>query len=189
MLKAVYLDEKEHQYLIDFISSYKDENNKANISSAIRFLMMKGYQSLYGTKAVNVPPYHKTKINTEEIKKDILSSVNQNLKDEINNVIQNEVNTRLNNQLMENNSQLMNTLINLVSVLPRSPQPVQQPIIQQQPVISQVPVQQASPTQNVVNEPEQIIEKKSVPITTVPMIKKKSNVGGLLGNLLSNANR
>ena len=53
---------------------YKDENGKQNISSAIRFLMQKGYETLYKKKAVQIP-YNKSKINKDEIKKEVINEV------------------------------------------------------------------------------------------------------------------
>ena len=74
MLKAVCLDDKEHAHLIKFIDEYKDENGRANMSSAIRFLMQKGYEAVYGKKAVQIP-YNKSKINKDEIKKEVMNEV------------------------------------------------------------------------------------------------------------------
>lgn len=180
MLKAVCLDEKEHKYLIDFIEQYKDENNRANVSSAIRFLMIKGFEALYGTAPVNVPAYNKSKINIDEIKKEVLNDINKQLHEKITY----EVSDKLNAQLIENNTQLMNVLITALSNKDDKSQQnfqqqmfmqmmhnMQQPIVQQQPVIQQQPI---------------IQEQK-------PVIKKKESVDieadGLLANLLSNANR
>jgi len=99
MLKAVYLDDKEHEYLIKFINEYKDENNKPNISSAIRFLMQKGYESIYRKKVVDIP-YNKSKINKEEIKKEVVS----------------EVMSELNSQVLTNLTSAINKLSNINTI-------------------------------------------------------------------------
>ena len=55
MLKSITLDEVKHKHLIDFIQAYRDENGTNNISSAIRFLMQKGYDNLYNNSQPQIP--------------------------------------------------------------------------------------------------------------------------------------
>lgn len=128
MLKAVCLDEKEHKHLIDFIEQYKDENNKANISSAIRFLMIKGYESLQNESQ------QKESMQKELEQKEILQRKsleqqpsNNNIED-IKKEVTEQVINKLQTQLLESNSQLINVLI---STLVKNKTTEQESILQQ----------------------------------------------------------
>ena len=111
MLKAFCLDDKEHAHLIRFIDEYKDENGRANMSSAIRFLMQKGYEAVYGKKTVQIP-YNKSKINKDEIKKEVM----------------NEVLAEVNSKLLTN----LTTAIDKLSNMPTNFVPIQ-PVIEEKP--------------------------------------------------------
>lgn len=74
MLKSITLDEAKHKHLIDFIQAYRDENGTNNISSAIRFLMQKGYDNLYNNSQPQIPLINNS-VNKEEIKKEVLNEV------------------------------------------------------------------------------------------------------------------
>lgn len=124
MLKAVCLDEKEHKHLIDFIEQYKDENNKANISSAIRFLMIKGYESLQQKESMQ-----KELIQKEILQRKSLEQQSSNNKmEEIKREVTEQVINKLQTQLLESNSQLINVLI---STLVKNKTTEQESILQQ----------------------------------------------------------
>ena len=210
MLKAVYLDDKEHKYLIDFILSYKDKNDKNNISSAIRFLMIKGYQSLYS--------------NNENIEKTVQEKINKNnnvIEESLNNAIEqlyNRINTDINNkfnmQLLENNSQLMSALINIANK-PAAPQIITQPYMMPASNIITTPINTMSSTpaqlptippehkiseqaktqdnnsnndNNKTDDNNKISNDNIINISQKQKTKKTSS-NSLLSNLLSNANR
>ena len=124
MLKAVCLDEKEHKYLIDFIEQYKDENNKANISSAIRFLMIKGYESLQQKESTQKELAQKEILQRKSLEQ---QSSNNNI-EEIKKEVTEQVINKLQTQLLESNSQLINVLI---STLVKNKTTEQESILQQ----------------------------------------------------------
>lgn len=129
MLKAVCLDEKEHKHLIDFIEQYKDENNKANISSAIRFLMIKGYESLQQKESMQKELIQKELMQKEILQRKSLEQQSSNNKmEEIKREVTEQVINKLQTQLLESNSQLINVLI---STLVKNKTTEQESILQQ----------------------------------------------------------
>ena len=209
MLKAVHLDENEHKYLIDFILSYKDKNDKNNISSAIRFLMIKGYQSLYQ--------------NDEHIEKTVQEKINKNndnIEKSLNNMIEQlytrintDINNKFNMQLLENNSQLMTALINIANKS-NTPQIITQPYMMpaanmQMPIQNNIPpiYNDFSSTQNDscnnnfnsnLNSNNEInikvpdnntIKENNDNIINLKNESKSLSTNSLLSNLLNNANR
>lgn len=159
MLKAVCLDEKEHKHLIDFIEQYKDENNKANISSAIRFLMIKGYESLQQKESMQKESMQKELAQKEILQRKSLEEQqsSKNNIEEIKKEVTEQVINKLQTQLLESNSQLINVLI---STLVKNKTTEQESILQQllqlmqkqqyyqpqmQPQMSMIPFMQYQP--------------------------------------------
>lgn len=178
MLKSVFFDEKEHAHLIEFLNSYRDENDNNNISSAIRFLMQKGYEYLYGKSPVQVP-YAKKKINTDDMKKEIM----------------NEVLSEINNRLLDK----------LTNTFSQPNQPIQ-PILMPMPYMTGQNIpniaqniypnvsnnQPINPSTNQVTDKATITEKPEIKKESSKLAKnsfKKSNGSSLLSNLLSNVSR
>lgn len=131
MLKAIYLDDKEHKYLIDFILSYKDSNNKNDINEAIKFLMIKGYQSLHEKKEQNIQKEIDKKNNIEKflVEKSLTEKSLTEALEQLYTKINNDINNKFNMQLLENNSQLMSAIINMASKSNNVPQIIPQPYI------------------------------------------------------------
>jgi len=76
MLKAIRFDEKKHEELLKFITSYKDNKNRSNESEAIRFLMQKGYEALNKEQdVVHVTSLEEPKMDLDSIKKEIYAEV------------------------------------------------------------------------------------------------------------------
>ena len=88
MLKAVTFNKTKHAHLIKFLDEYKDENGKNNISSAIKYLMQKGYESIYpeAEKSNDYQPRKKrkyTKHKKEPVKEDIAESLKEDLRESL----------------------------------------------------------------------------------------------------------
>lgn len=149
MLKAVYLDDKEHKYLIDFILSYKDSNNKNDINAAIRFLMIKGYQSLHEEQNNNIEKTLTEKSAAERsvaersvVEKTVTEKTLTEAIEQLYTKINNDINNKFSMQLLENNSQLMSAIINMANKSNNTPQIIPQPYIMSAPNISMPQPQQ-----------------------------------------------
>ena len=182
MLKSITLDEVKHKHLIDFIQAYRDENGTNNISSAIRFLMQKGYDNLYNNSQPQIPLINNNPVNKEEIKKEVLNEV-----------------------LSELNSKLLDKLT--TNLMSSSQTPQIQPILinPNQYGFANMPVYPVQ--QNQYNQTNQSVQtgminesiKYSEPIkhsefnttnlTNESFKNKPENSSTLLSNLLSNASR
>jgi len=216
MLKAIYLDDKEHKYLIDFILSYKDSNNKNDINAAIKFLMIKGYQSLHEEqnnmektlteKSATEKPLIERSVVEKTVTEKTLTEAIEQLYTKINN----DINNKFNMQLLENNSQLMSAIINMANKSNNTPQIIPQPYIMSAPNIP-MPQQNNAVinTNNNINnnantsDGEDLNKKMSntrhknfspdnINTENNVITKAKTNTlstNSLLSNLLSNANR
>lgn len=174
MLKSVSLDNKEHAHLIKFIQNYRDENGNNNISSAIRYLMQKGYEALYQSISSS---------NTVDIKKEILNDVLS------------EINNKLLDKLLNTNPQQIPVYINPANM-------IMQPMLQQQNIpmqnysnnlLSEKVNNEYAKTD--VKVDTKIDTKADTKISSIVHevkptkdIKKKSS-NSFLNNLLSNASR
>lgn len=146
MLKAVYLDDKEHKYLIDFILSYKDSNNKNDINAAIKFLMVKGYQSLHEEQnnieksaaersATERSMVEKSLVERSVVEKTMTEKTLTEAIEQLYTKINNDINNKFSMQLLENNSQLMSAIINMANKSNNTPQIIPQPYIMSAPNI------------------------------------------------------
>ena len=188
MLKAVYLNDNENKDLIDFISNYASHSYK-NItfnteSDLMKFLMILGYNSLINPSSEKENNNLITDLNNklEELKSNVLTNLNYHLI---------ESNNEVNKQLLNNNNQLITTLINLLT------QFINNPYINtsNNQYITQAPIhiENQSQTQltNSITPPQNSIitdinseqGKNNIDITT------NNNTNSFLTNLLANANR
>lgn len=164
MLKAVCLDEKAHKHLIQFIINYRDESGRQNISSAIRFLMLKGYESLYGNPSKTIEEDNQK----EEIKKEVV----------------NEVMGALNTKILDNLTEAIDKLSNIQHI----------PVIQQSDSshLSNSLSSLSSLPANT-NQQSKQSNQGTYPKAEKPVVLKKpaKSIGSnsLLSNLLGNANR
>ena len=217
MLKAIYLDDKEHKYLIDFILSYKDSNNKNDINAAIKFLMIKGYQSLHEEQNNNIEKTLTEKSATEKslIERSVVEKTLTEAIEQLYTKINNDINNKFSMQLLENNSQLMSAIINMANKSNNTPQIIPQPYIMSAPNIPIPQQNNAVINTNNTNNTNNIntsgredlnnIQNKKMPNTrhknfSSDNINTENNViakaknnslstNSLLSNLLSNANR
>ena len=160
MLKAVCLDEKAHKHLIQFIINYRDESGRQNISSAIRFLMLKGYESLYGS--------------SKAIKED-------NQKEEIKKEVVNEVMGTLNTKILDNLTEAIDKLSNIQHI------PVIQPSDSSH-LSNSLPSLSANTNQQPKQSSQGTYPKTEKPVVLKKPAKSIGS-NSLLSNLLGNANR
>lgn len=78
MLKAVRFDQEEHKELIDYIEKYRDKKNKPNHSEAIRFLMLKGLESLNFIEDKSSET--SSQIDVDNLKKELLTQIMDEIK-------------------------------------------------------------------------------------------------------------
>lgn len=181
MLKSVSLDDKEHTHLIKFIHNYRDENGNNNISSAIRYLMQKGYEYLSQQTSISSQ-------NTDNIKYEILNEVLS------------EINNKLLDKLLSTQNQQVPVMISPPMMSPAN-WPIQQMYSGQPGTTQAVSTTQNTSVNNAITEsaktevlnntniePSQKINTVIHTVTNKQPNKKLSN-NTLLNNLLSNASR
>ena len=105
MIKAVTLNKVEHAHLLKFITEYVDESGRNNMSSGIRFLMEKGFESLQNEQNGN-------DINTEDIKK----AISEDLKKELKQELKSELTSELNSSVLNGLSTAIDKLGNIQTV-------------------------------------------------------------------------
>lgn len=105
MIKAVTLNKVEHAHLLKFITEYVDESGRNNMSSGIRFLMEKGFESLQNEQNGN-------DINTEDIKK----AISEDLKKELKQELKSELTSELNSSVLDGLSTAIDKLGNIQTV-------------------------------------------------------------------------
>lgn len=113
MIKAVTLNKVEHAHLLKFITEYVDESGRNNMSSGIRFLMEKGFESLQNEQNGN-------DINTEDIKKAISEDLKKELKQELKSELTSELNSSVLNGLSTAIDKLGNIQTVSVQAIPTS---------------------------------------------------------------------
>lgn len=193
MLKSITLDEVKHKHLIDFIQAYRDENGTNNISSAIRFLMQKGYDNLYNNSQPQIPLINNS-INKEEIKKEVLNEVlselNSKLLDKLTTNLMSSSQTPQIQPILINPNQYGFTNIPVYPVQQnqynQTNQSVQTGMINESIKHSEPIKHSEFNTTNLTNE--SIKNKPEIRKDTV-IKSKKTNSSTLLSNLLSNASR
>lgn len=188
MLKSITLDEVKHKHLIDFIQAYRDENGTNNISSAIRFLMQKGYDNLYNNSQPQIPLINNNPVNKEEIKKEVLNEVlselNSKLLDKLTTNLMSSSQTPQIQPILINPNQYGFTNIPVYPV--QTNQSVQAGMINESIKHSEPIKHSEFNTTNLANEST----KNKPEIRKDTVIKsKKTNSSTLLSNLLSNASR
>lgn len=94
MIKAVTLNKVEHAHLLKFITEYVDESGRNNMSSGIRFLMEKGFESLQNEQNNII-----NDMSTEDIKKAISEDLKKELKQELKSELTSELNSSVLNEL------------------------------------------------------------------------------------------
>lgn len=94
MIKAVTLNKIEHAHLLKFITEYVDESGRNNMSSGIRFLMEKGFESLQNEQNNII-----NDMSTEDIKKAISEDLKKELKQELKSELTSELNSSVINEL------------------------------------------------------------------------------------------
>ena len=94
MIKAVTLNKVEHAHLLKFITEYVDESGRNNMSSGIRFLMEKGFESLQNEQNNII-----NDMSTDDIKKAISEDLKKELKQELKSELTSELNSSVLNEL------------------------------------------------------------------------------------------
>lgn len=175
MLKAVRFDEVQHKQLLNFIKDYRDNKGRINESEAIRLLMQRGLESLQQSAIEPTPVVNQdNEIDINMIKQELLSEIamlipqnkEQPSIEQIKKELYNDVLSEINNRTLNN----LNSIVDKISNL--------------QPIVIQQEVKNETPT-----EPQTIPEINNIPNIPVKKIDIPGDTDGLLGNLLSNANR
>lgn len=194
MLKAVTFNKTKHAHLIKFLDEYKDENGKNNISSAIKYLMQKGYESIYpeAEKSNDYQPRKKrkyTKHKKEPVKEDIAESLKENLRESL----KAELLSEMNATVLGNLSNVIDKLSNIQVMNVQQPvQEMSQNVSQNMPkeMPQEIPM-------NVYNDASagpierDIIQSKPIRNNQIKdnQIDTSTDSGSLLSNLLGNANK
>lgn len=190
MLKAVTFNKTKHAHLIKFLDEYKDENGKNNISSAIKYLMQKGYESIYpeAEKSNDYQPRKKRKY-TKHKKAPAKEDIAESLKEDLRESLKAELLSEMNATVLGNLSNVIDKLSNIQVMN------VQQPVQEISQNVSQN-MSQEMPL-NVYNDAsagpieKDIIHSKPIKNNQIKdsQIDTSTDSGSLLSNLLGNANK
>jgi hypothetical protein len=190
MLKAVRFDENQHKQLLDFIDFYQDDKGRRNDSEAIRYLMQKGFEAITNEQKQPQPieaniPMKPEPVSVDTLKKEVISELAGLIpKDQVQPDMEQIKKEFYNQVLSEVNEKTMNSLNSILDKLTNF-----QPVVMQQTVVP-APVVSTPITPTIQNTPvPQIEEVKQEELIPVKKIEIPSDIDGLLGNILGNANR
>lgn len=166
MIKAVTLNKVEHAHLLKFITEYVDESGRNNMSSGIRFLMEKGFESLQNEQNNII-----NDMSTEDIKK----AISEDLKKELKQELKSELTSELNSSVLDGLSTAIDKLGNIQTV---SVQAI--PVSQATNISHEQTAVDVQPTEQV-PVPKPVRKKKPMP-NNIP-------ADSLLANLIANSEK
>ena len=170
MIKAVTLNKVEHAHLLKFITEYVDESGRNNMSSGIRFLMEKGFESLQNEQNNII-----NDMSTEDIKKAISEDLKKELKQELKSELTSELNSSVLNELSTAIDKLGNMQTVSIPTVPAHNDSYEQEHEHEQKIVDVPAVEQQVQTQ------PKIKKKKSMPNNIPP--------DSLLANLIMNSEK
>lgn len=170
MIKAVTLNKIEHAHLLKFITEYVDESGRNNMSSGIRFLMEKGFESLQNEQNNII-----NDMSTEDIKKAISEDLKKELKQELKSELTSELNSSVLNELSTAIDKLGNMQTVSIPTVPAHNDSYEQEHEHEQKIVDVPAVEQQVQTQ------PKIKKKKSMPNNIPP--------DSLLANLIMNSEK
>lgn len=170
MIKAVTLNKIEHAHLLKFITEYVDESGRNNMSSGIRFLMEKGFESLQNEQNNII-----NDMSTEDIKKAISEDLKKELKQELKSELTSELNSSVLNELSTAIDKLGNIQTVSIPTVPAHNDSYEQEHEHEQKIVDVPAVEQQVQTQ------PKIKKKKSMPNNIPP--------DSLLANLIMNSEK
>ena len=170
MIKAVTLNKIEHAHLLKFITEYVDESGRNNMSSGIRFLMEKGFESLQNEQNNII-----NDMSTEDIKKAISEDLKKELKQELKSELTSQLNSSVLNELSTAIDKLGNIQTVSIPTVPAHNDSYEQEHEHEQKIVDVPAVEQQVQTQ------PKIKKKKSMPNNIPP--------DSLLANLIMNSEK
>lgn len=170
MIKAVTLNKIEHAHLLKFITEYVDESGRNNMSSGIRFLMEKGFESLQNEQNNII-----NDMSTEDIKKAISEDLKKELKQELKSELTSELNSSVLNELSTAIDKLGNIQTVSIPTVPAHNDSYEQEHEHEQKIVDVPAVEQQVQTQ------PKIKKKKPMPNNIPP--------DSLLANLIMNSEK
>lgn len=180
MLKAVRFDENQHKQLLDFIDFYQDDKGRRNDSEAIRYLMQKGFEAITNEQKQPQPietniPMQSEPVSVDTLKKEVISELANLIPKDTVQPDMEQIKKELYNQVLsEVNEKTLTSLNSILDKLTNF-----QPVIMQQPIAAPITPTFAPSVEEKVKETPIPVKKIEIP----------SDMDGLLGNILGNANR